>query len=116
MGSSGHIITMWTCRREVHLSVQGTAGDDLLEALDHELQHVLAAGATHLVVSLHGLGGTDAEILELLAATCHRLWRVEGIMEIVGIRDRLVSSPEVVTLPEVFGDLTDVGTRPPALR
>ena len=116
MGRSAHVITMWSSRREVHLMVHGAADPDLVARLDTELQDVLSAGATHVVVDLHRLAGNDTAILELLAATCHQLWRIQGVMEVAGVRDRLATSPEVGSFPEVFGDVTTPGTRPSVLR
>jgi anti-anti-sigma regulatory factor len=112
----GYVLAIWPSRREVHLSVQGSGDDDLSERLDRELQRVLNAGALHVVVNLHRLSGNDRAVLELLAATCHRLWRVRGVMEINGVRDRLATSVEVRTLPEVFGDITSPDAALPALR
>ena len=63
----------------------------------------------HVVLDLHRLTGDDTGVLELLAATWHRLGREGGHMEIHGLRHRLVTRPEVADFPEIFGGLLPAG-------
>lgn len=105
MGRPARIVAVWISRREAHLTVDGTGDGEVVGRLDSVLERLLLAGASHLVVDLHRLTGDDTDVLELLAATCHRIWARDGVLEIRGLRDRLVSRPEVSAFPEVFGDL-----------
>lgn len=110
MDVAARIVTVWTARYEVHLTVDGHGGDPaLILGLDAVLEGLLHAGAAHLVIDLHRLTGEDAAVLELLAATCHRLWRRQGKLEVHGLRDRLATRPEVLAFPEVFGVVSRTG-------
>lgn len=101
---------MWTGRHEAQLTIDGAGGDpELVSRLDSVLDKLLDAGASHVVVDLHRLTGEDHAVLELLAATCHRLWDRGGVLEVHGLRDRLLSRPEVSSFPEVFGELQHQG-------
>jgi anti-anti-sigma regulatory factor len=106
---------MWTGRHEAHLTVDGP-GDapDLAIRLDAVLDRLAVAGVRHLVLDLHRLTGDDTGVLELLAATWHRLGRRGGRLEIHGLRHRLVTRPEVTAFPEIFGGLVTAG-RPTGL-
>ena len=105
MPRPARIVAMWIDRREAHVTVDGSADDDLVVRLDSVLDRLLDAQACHLIVDVHRLTGDDTDVLELLAATCHRLWARRGTMEVNGMRDRLISQPEVRAFPELFGDL-----------
>ena len=101
------IVSRWTSSHRALLTVQGRSGEELSRRLDGALERLLHADLHHLVVDLHRLTGNDAEVLELLAATCHRVWARNGVMEIRGLQHRLVSRPEVRAFPEVFGTIED---------
>lgn len=103
---AARITVMWAGRDEAYVTLDGSVAVDVLERLDRVLERLLHAGATHLIVDLHRLTGDDRAVLELLAATCHRLWARRGTMTVHGLRDRLISRPEVNAFPEVFGNVS----------
>jgi anti-anti-sigma regulatory factor len=105
MDHPARIVSMWTGRHEAHLTIDGVSDGDLIRRLDDALERLLQAGVRHLAVNLYRLTGDDTDVLELLAATCHRLWAKRGVMEIRGLRHRLITNPEVTAFPEVFGTL-----------
>lgn len=106
MNRAARIVSMWTSRHEAHLTIDGGGEGDVVDRLDKVLDRLLHADVRHLVVSVHRLTGDDTAVLELLAATCHRMWARRGTMEINGLRHRLVTQPEVDAFPEVFGEVS----------
>lgn len=91
------------------MTADGRGDADMVSRLEDTLERLLRAGARHVVVDVHRLTGDDSGILELLAATCHRIWSLGGSMEVVGLRDRLVFRPEVAAFPKLFGRLDGEG-------
>lgn len=106
MASFTHITTMWTTRHAAQVSVAGRGDGAAVERLERVLDRLLSARVRHRSVDLARLEGPDrAVVVELLAAVCHRLWARRGCLHVLGLRDRLVPSPEVTAFPEVFGEV-----------
>jgi anti-anti-sigma regulatory factor len=97
---------MWASRDEAYVTLDGAVVADVLERLDRAIERLLHAGAIHMIIDLHRLTGDDRAVLELLAAACRQLWARRGTMSIHGLRDRLISRPEVSAFPEVFGNVS----------
>ncbi|GLZ48938.1 hypothetical protein Acsp06_51230 [Actinomycetospora sp. NBRC 106375] len=103
MCPSPRLIVMWTIRHHAQVTVDGHADADAVERLDRALDLIMRAHGRHITVDLTRLEGRDADVLEVLAATWHRLSRAGGRLHVVGLRRRLITDPEVSAFPEVFG-------------
>ncbi|WP_133827714.1 hypothetical protein [Actinomycetospora succinea] len=100
---SARLIVMWTIRHHAQVTVDGHADGDAVERLDRALNLIMRAHGLHITVDLTRLQGRDVDVLEVLAATWHRLSHAGGRLHVVGLRRRLVTDPEVSAFPEVFG-------------
>ena len=111
MSRATRIVTMWTGHHKVRVSVYGDADadPDLAVRLEVALGRLLHAGASHLVVHLDRLTGDDVAIVDLLAATCQRLWLRRGVMEVVGMREPGSGSR---SSPEATDEVRDVRGEP----
>lgn len=96
---------MWTARDAAQVTVDGRADADAADRLERVLDGLLDAYVCHLTVDLSRVRGDDVELVELLAATCYRLWWRGGCLHVFGLGRRLVSRPEVEAFPEVFGEV-----------
>lgn len=103
------IVSIWTDRSSVQVSVDGCADTGVCERLESALELIIRAQGTHITVDLSRMEGPDAAVLELLAAVCHRQWGRRGCLHVEGIGARLASAPEVAAFPELFGDLGRTG-------
>ncbi|MFC5142449.1 hypothetical protein ACFPK1_29780 [Actinomycetospora rhizophila] len=99
------VLVVWTAGDVVQILLTGWARPPLMDSLERAVDDLIRAGGRHLSVDLTRLRGSDAPVLELLAALSHRFRWAGGCLHVEGLGRRLVSAPEVSSFPELFGDV-----------